>query len=297
VSTAKRERERRERARRSRAGSGSVAAFAWLPGALLLFAASRAFRPTALQLLLLLHAAWRPGKGAGRGSTFVSYAQAQAAMCCGRTAVKKGFDALSLAGLIELAERGTRPNGPHGAAKRATTWFIPSREEGRRLPPICLPPGVARPGGAVRWHCERIRADVRALSPAALKVLAFCIGRLHRDRNGAVAMPAPFALPQAATGVLLGLSAAAVNSAVRQLVATGRLLLAQKGAGSRAATYELARSYVKHQHLTRAELAHELNRASGNADLGPREERAEAQHVPSANAGPRHSRTGPEGAA
>jgi biotin operon repressor len=202
-----------------------------------------------LRLWLLLHAAWKPTQGGAKaGETFIAYSQAAEMIGHGRTALAVAFQRLRASGLIVLVRQGTRPRAPGAAVlgRQATVWDLPSRHSGERPKPP-LPAGVERPWGKVRLNVNRLRADVRDLSPAATKVLAFAVAYRSRTRDGNLVMDASFALPTRFLARALGMSASSVAKATADLVKTGRLVLDEKPSGRRPATFRLHGRYTKHE--------------------------------------------------
>ena len=182
------------------------------------------------------------------GEAFIAFTQATRAAKHGRSAIAAAFRRLKASGFIVLVREGTRPNAPGAAAgqRQATVWDLPTRYAHARPMPL-LPHGVDRPRGKVRLNVHRIRADVRELSPAATKVLAFAVARQHRDKHGGLVETAPFPLPARQLARALRLSASGVAEAVGELAAMGRLLLAKPQSGRRPATYKLRGHYTRHE--------------------------------------------------
>lgn len=206
--------------------------------------------PVMLRLWLMLHAAYRPPpKGSAKpGETFISFSQAVRMTKHGRSTIAAAFRRLEASGFIVLVRQGTRPRAPGAAVqgRQATVWDLPSRHSGERPKPP-LPDGVERPWGKVRLNVHRLRADVRELSPAATKVLAFAVAHRNRAEGGGLAENVPFALPARLLARALGMSASGVAEATAELAEAGRLLRAGEPSGRRSATYKLRGHYTRHE--------------------------------------------------
>ncbi|MBD0275870.1 MAG: hypothetical protein ICV73_28575 [Acetobacteraceae bacterium] len=243
-----------------------------------------------LRLWLLLHAAYRPPpQGSAKpGEAFVSFSQAAGTAKHGRSALAAAFRRLRASGLIVLVREGTRPRAPGAAAlgRRAAVWDLPSRHPGERPKPP-LPAGVERPWGKVRLNVHRVRADVRQLSPAATKALAYAVAHRSRSKDGALAEDGPFVLPVRSPARALGLSESGVAEAIAELVGTGRLLRAERPSGRRPATFKLHGHYMKHErHVGTTPAPPKPMVTTGSPQGGRKHRKSEAISVPMADASP-----------
>ena len=288
MSAAKREREAR---------STRPEPFATMRPDLLLAAAITLPGP-ALKALLLLHAAWTTRPGQKKGRAIVPHAvmwREGGIGLRGRNAPSRALAALECAGLISLARGATRPGRQGGATASAAEWRLPERD-GEPVP-MRLPLGVRGAQGKVRLHAERIRADVRQLSPAAFRMLVAIIASPHRDRHGALANPAPMPLSAARLAALLGCSLTSAKRSLVELTGSGRLTLMAPGSGRQAARYSLAGAY--RQHERRMVLA--AGKQSTVTAGGPKQPATVTAGGPKARSGPpvetvngcRASRSGP----
>jgi hypothetical protein len=174
MSAAKRARENRRRR------GGSTDPFVWLRCDALLAAACK-LRPAELQVLLLLHANWRPTRpNASAGEAVLPYRDARGLTRRGGATIAAALRALRDKGEVVLVREGTRPQASGGARGEAAVYDIPRRHGGNQ-PSVSLPPNVKRPQGKICWNVHRLRHDVKAMSGPALKVLAFAVA--HRDRS------------------------------------------------------------------------------------------------------------------
>ncbi len=212
-----------------------------------LLSAACALDPAALRVWLLLHAAYKPPEvTGGTGEAFISFTQAVEMAGHGRSAIATAFRRLRASGHIVLVREGSRPRAQGAAAGEAAVWNLPSRSSDPRPKPP-LPAGVERPEGKVRWNAHRLRADIRDLSPAATKVLAFAVAHRRREKDGRLAGNVPFNLAARPLARALDLSASGVAKATGELVKTGRLLRAGEPSGRRPAAFTLAAAYTKHE--------------------------------------------------
>ncbi len=221
-------------ARRRRGARGDP--FVWLR-ADWLAAAACTLPPAELQVVMALQRWWRPGTKAS-----LAYGQIAAMTGLGRKTISAALRALERRGLIVLARPARRPQGAHGPRGASAVWDLPSRRAGEQ-PKVAMPPGVLRPEGKLTWHCGRLEADLRGLSAPAFKVLCYARAHRHLTKDGAPADPEPFPLVGRKVAAALGLSHGAVAGAIKELVATGRLLEAGRGVGRRPSRYALAAFY------------------------------------------------------
>ena len=228
------------KARRRKGARGDP--FVWLR-ADWLTAAACALPPAELQVVMALQRSWGPNTKAS-----LAYGQIASLTGLARKTISAALKALERRGLTVLARPAQRPQGAHGPRGASAVWELPSRHAGEQ-PKVVMPPGVARPQGKLTWHCGRLEADLRGLSGPAFKVLCFARAHRHLTKDGAPADPAPFPLAGRTVAAALGLSHGAVAGAVKELVATGRLLEAERGAGRRPSRYALAPWYRRHERV------------------------------------------------
>lgn len=241
--------------------------FAWMPGGLLVSQSVCSLSGQALAVFLLLNANWiPPASGRSHGKAILPYGKAVKIAHCGRTAIAQAFRDLQEHALILLLKPGTRPRHAGAARGEAAEWRLPFRERGEH-PRLTLPPNVRRPEGKVAWNVNLIRHDVANLSDPALKVLVYVVGRPDRNHDSGLASIAPFVLPIRPLADLLGFSSGTAHAALRELIATKRLILAQPSSGRRPALYALANTYIRHQRS--------LNTNRGNEPAVPE---ARSQH-------------------
>ena len=161
-----------------------------------LLSAATGLSAPALKALLLLEASWRPGRncesGGRAGIAIALLREMGGAGLQGWNAGRDALAELQRKKLIVAAEPAIRPGGPGGARPRAATWRLPHRD-GEPVD-LAVPAGIARPEGRLRWNVGRIRHDVAALSPLAIRLLVTVIALPHRDRDGALREDAPLVL-------------------------------------------------------------------------------------------------------
>ena len=227
-------------ARRRKGARGDP--FVWLRADWL--AAAACTLPSAeLRVVMALQRWWGPNTKAS-----LAYGQIAAMTGLARKAMSAALKALEGRGLIVLARPARRPQGEHGPRGASAVWDLPSRHAGEQ-PKVVMPPGVARPQSKLTWHCGRLEADLRGLSGPAFKVLCFASAHRHLTKDGAPADPGAFPLVGRKLAVALGLSHGAVADAIKELVATGRLLEAEPSAGRRPSRYALAACYRRHERV------------------------------------------------
>lgn len=233
MSAAKRALERRRR------NGVRSAPFAWFRADLLVSQSVCGLSPAGVRVWLLLNANYHGEKG----ETVLPYAGATKTAGMGRAQIAAGFRECQDAGLAVLERPGTRPSRAGAARGLAAVWRLPHRERGEQ-PPVPLPPNVRRPNGKVILHCERIRDDVKTLSPTTLKLLVFAVGLLDRNAEGHADQIA-FELPLDRIADLLGLSRATVKRALAELRESKRLVVVEAGKGTRRTTYSLGAVYAR----------------------------------------------------
>lgn len=226
------------------------APFASIP-ARLLAGAAFALDPAALTMLLLLEAAYHPTRHGMPGAVVPHAIAAKIARVSSKTVVA-GFRRLQKEGVIAVGRAGTHPRGQGGANPTATIWRLPHREGGQGVPHLPLAHGMEAPAGSVRLAAGLIRHDVAALSGRELAVLMALAASRHRTSRGEMMDSSPLNVGAAHAAWLTGLPRSSAAIAVQGLLNTGRLILAQKSEGRRAATARLASAYLRHDRRPEA---------------------------------------------
>lgn len=211
---------------------------------------------TAVRVLLLAHAAWRPGaESLSGGEAVLPYEviarplrqmRAEPTPAPGRATISEALKRLTADdhGDLVLAKAGTAPRRAGGGRGEAATYRVPARH-GSDAPQLNWRWQVQRPKGSVRLHVQRIRHDCASLAPIALCVLVLAVAQHDRHRDGSLVQSTPFTLPLEQVAQRLGVSEAAISAARDELVEAGRLFRHDAPSGRRPATFRLAAAYAK----------------------------------------------------
>lgn len=208
--------------------------YASIPASMLAGAAFKALSPTAVRVLLLFHAAYDPNK-----ELFVSQSSARKLLFASPNTISGVYEEIERAGFLVKLRQHTRPGGMGSAGKgKAAVYDLPGRKAG--LPMTWRRAGDPGRTGSWRIHSERLRARLKSLPPAAVKLWCYCHAVDRRRDGGPLANE-----PRPIRPSDCGLSGETLRRAKAELCSAGIIRLVSTAAGSRPEAYALTQAECK----------------------------------------------------
>lgn len=229
---------RMARERLSRRGGSSVEPYASIRADMLASQAFRQLSEPAVRILLLMEAAYHPGK-----RWFMPYRHMEKTLGIAPNTVRRALEELIGKGFLVVKRPGRRPRtmGSVVGEGRAAEYDLPHRHESCSVPKW-KQHNDPRQQGKWRINCGRLRQKLGRLTGPAARFWAELHNR-HHTSEGIPADDGPFA--GTSLGINMGMPRSTVRQVLRQLLAEEIIRIAVPGAGRRATTYLLGWAETK----------------------------------------------------